>query len=71
METIQKNLIFDKVLNNRSINEKFEDQDDIPKAQVTLDTEICRALANYLKRYSSDESLIEVKGKLIKYIRGI
>jgi hypothetical protein len=70
METSQKNLAFDDPGNNRRITGESTG----PAAsdmRLVLDGEICRALADYVKRYAADDALIEVKGKLIKYIRGI
>ena len=71
METIQKNLVFDDPCNNRRITEESAVKAAAPDMRVVLDGELCRALADYVKRYAADDSLIEVKGKLINFIRGI
>jgi hypothetical protein len=71
METNQKNLVFDDPRNNRRFSEESAGKTAAPDTRVVLDREICSALADYVKRYAADDSLIEVKGKLIKFIRGI
>jgi len=38
---------------------------------VILDKSVCRLLDEYVHRYAGDDTVIELKGKLIRYIRGI
>lgn len=71
MEPNQKNLVFDDTRTNMHIANESAGKAAAPDMRLDLDGEICKTLADYVRRYSADDSLIEVKGKLIKFIRGI
>ena len=66
MGSIQTNLTFDDTRKSRPIT-----REDAADGRVALDGEICKTLTNYVRRYAADDALIEIKGKLIQFIRGI
>jgi len=71
MEPNQKNLVFDDPRINMHNTNESAGKATTADMRLDLDGEICKTLADYVSRYSSDDSLIEVKGKLINFIRRI
>jgi hypothetical protein len=67
----QRKTLFDRprdpYATGRKPSGKGEFRDTVPG----LDGDIRKMLADYLSRYSADDSIIEAKGKLIQYIRSI
>jgi len=71
MGTIQTNLTFDDPRSNRPIAREEACRNADTDAMVALDGEIRKTLTDYVRRYAADDALIEVKGRLIQFIRGI
>ncbi len=67
----QRQTLFDRHrdphVTGRMTSEKGEFRDIVPGP----DGDIRKMLAEYLSRFSADDSIIEAKGKLIQYIRSI
>ncbi len=70
MGSIQTNLAFDDPRKSRPITRE-DTVHNVAAERVSLDGEICKTLTDYVRRYATDDALIEIKGKLIQFIRGI
>jgi len=71
MGSIQTNLSFDDPRKSRPLTREETIRNVATDGKVALDSEICKSLTDYVRRYAADDALIEIKGKLIQFIRGI
>ncbi|MBP7584697.1 MAG: hypothetical protein KBA61_11715 [Spirochaetes bacterium] len=71
MGSIQTNLAFDDPRKGSPIAREDAVRNVAADERVALDGEIRKTLTDYVRRYAADDALIEIKGKLIQFIRGI
>ncbi len=72
MEQVQRSFNFTVTPANRPINDAASAESlKTGNESIILEKSVCRLLDDYVRRYTDDESIIELKGKLIRYIRSI